>query len=293
VIANLKYRKFDTAYVRAFQGAAFKTNDLPIVTLASDRLTFPAPAEQNGQESSHLPSIAEWERWNDYGIGLLRKPARGLLRHAESAFLRVAELGRGEGSLNLARVFIREGRLEEATAALRDASMAGAYPWSVTWFGGLVDMQNGELDAAIGAFRALVETRFSEARRRGFDFSRDYRLHNTLAKALFERSKLARDADETSRWLQSAIEHFNSALELDPENVSAHYGLSLAYMRLGKNEQATHHLHLHDTYRRDDNAHDRAVALARSRDAAASHASQTVVIYDVQRGQEWQAGLAP
>ena len=48
--------------------------------------------------------------------------------------------------------------------------------WSLLWFGGLVDVQNGNLDRAIGNFEQILEGGFAEAVGRGFDFSRDYRV---------------------------------------------------------------------------------------------------------------------
>lgn len=68
-------------------------------------------------------SIPTWERWNDYGIGPLRKSGLGLnrgeLRQAAYAFGQVERLGRPDGPLNLARVYLQEGRLDEACAARR------------------------------------------------------------------------------------------------------------------------------------------------------------------------------
>ena len=280
VSASLRFRKFDTTYMRAFQGDAFDTNDLPIVTIASDAMSFPIVT---GTQSSDVPTTPTWIRWNDYGIGLLRKPGRGALRQAEAVFKQVAELGRAEGHLNLARLFIREGRLTDAIDALKTAAEQGAYPWSVAWFGGLVDLQRGEFDSAIGAFRDLVNTQFAEARRRDFDFSRDYRLRNTLADALFNRSKLARTGEAEADWLRQAEEQYLAALALDPENVTSHYGLTQVYARLGQSQLVDRHRELHETYRRDDNAHDRALSAARARDPAANHAAEAVVIYDLQR----------
>ena len=50
-----------------------------------------------------------WERWNDYGIGLLLEgnagSEKGELRQAEDAFTEVERLGRPDGPLNLARVY--------------------------------------------------------------------------------------------------------------------------------------------------------------------------------------------
>lgn len=279
VTARLHYRKFDTIYMRHFQGEAFAGNTLPITTIASDTVALPVgvASEQSA------PDIPTWQRWNDYGIGLLAKPDSGALRQAEAAFRQVAELGRAEGDLNLARVLLREGRLDEAGDALRRAAANGAYPWSVAWFGALVDLQNGEFDAAIEALTALVETRFEEARRRGFDFSKDYRLLNTLGRSLFERAKLSASGEHERQWLEAAAARFRQALAIDPENVTAHYGMAQVAARLGDEATEARHRRLHDTYRPDDNAKDRAIAAARRRDPAANHAAEAVVVYDLQR----------
>ena len=279
VTARLHYRKFDTIYMRHFQGEAFAGNTLPTTTIATDEVAFPVAAAQR----QGAPDIPVWQRWNDYGIGLLAKPDRGALRQAEAAFGQVAELGRAEGDLNLARVLIREGRLGEAGEALRRAAANGAYPWSVAWFGALVDLQNGEFDAAIESLTALLETRFEEARRRGFDFSRDYRALNTLGRALFERAKLPSSPDAERQWLEAAADRYRQALAIDPENVTAHYGMAQVAARLGDEATEDRHRRLHEQYRPDDNAKDRAIAAARRRDPAANHAAEAVVVYDLQR----------
>jgi len=46
---------------------------------------------------------------------------------------------------------------------------------------------------------------------------------------------------------------------------------------------AAEHGKLHERFRPDDNARDRAIAAARRRDAAADHAAQATVIYDLHR----------
>ena len=78
-------------------------------------------------------------------------------------------------------------------------------------------------------------------------------------------------------------EHYRAAAELDPENVTAHYGLTQVYARLGERDLATRHRELHEIYRVDDNAHDRAVAIARKNDPAADHAADSIVVYDLGR----------
>jgi hypothetical protein len=65
--------------------------------------------------------------------------------------------------------------------------------------------------------------------------------------------------------------------------MTAHYSLALIRAQLGDKEKAATHRALHEKYRPDDNARDRAVAAARRRNAAADHAAQTIVIYDLHR----------
>ncbi len=287
VSARLRYRKFDTRLMRVVLDDPEWTNDLPILELAEDSIEFPIAAA-NESTVAPAPDFPEWQRWNDYGIGLLRKDTgganRGQLRQAEHAFAQVEALGRPDGPLNLARVYLREGRLEEAVTALeRAASFDPPAPvWTVAWFTGQVNLQNGYLDEAIESFRSLVELDTPETRAREFDFSQDYRLLNALGQALFERSKQERgDARRARReeLLQDAAGWFRRTLELEPEDLAAHYNLALILEQLGDAEGAARHHALHRTYKPDDNARDRAVARARARDPAANHAAEAVVIY--------------
>src|SRR5579871_1041787 len=123
--ARVQYRKFDATYVKYFKGDPQARDTLPVVTLASDQVTLPL-AGGSPAPSQAEPRIDLWQRWNDYGIGLLRKGGRGELRQAEAAFAQVEQLGRGDGALNIARVDLREGRLDEAAAALVRAASARA-----------------------------------------------------------------------------------------------------------------------------------------------------------------------
>ena len=291
VEVKLKYRKFDTRYMRLFQGDAFTTNDLPIMTLAADRVTFPVTGLPRGVKPQDS-LIDVWERWNDYGIGLLlegnRGSSRGELRQAEAAFARVEALGRPDGPLNRARVYLVEGRLDEAVSALEAAAKFDppAPPWSVVWFTGLVNKQNGYLNQAIANFTSLLEMDTAQTRARGFDFSRDYRLWNELGRALFERAKQERGEPrrpQREQLLGEAVRAFQRALTLDPENVAAHYNLGLIFAQRGETERSRQHRVLHATYKLDDNARDHGAAEARRRYPAADHAAEDIVICDLQR----------
>jgi tetratricopeptide (TPR) repeat protein len=297
VEARLKYRKFDTTYVRHFQGDNFTTNDLPITTLATDKVSLPVGSTPERRLPAVAPATSDWERWNDYGIGLLRKPEKRQLRQAEEAFTEVAKLGRADGDLNLARVYLAEGRLDDSAAALRRAATHDqpAYPWVTAWLSGLVDKQNGYLDEAIATFEQIIDSRYDEARTRGFDFSQDYRLLNELGKTLFDRAKRERgNAQRSSReqFVARARQLFLDTLKLDPENVTAHYNLGLIYRELGDEENALLHRQLHARYKPDDNARDLAASAHRRRNPAANHAADAVVIYDLHRAGAYGYGDA-
>jgi len=287
VEVKLNYRKFDTAFLRHIRAEDFVDNDLPVTVIASDQIRFPVSHAAESATANNI-DVPAWERWNDYGIGLLRKGQRGELRQAEQAFTRVETLGRADGPVNLARVYLREGRIDDAAQALHRAAVfePPAYPWLVAWFTGLVNKQNGQLDEAISNFRHVLNTDFEMARQREFDFSQDYRVINELAQTLLERAKTERGADRQqarNRLLSEAQQWFEKTLQLDPENTTAHYNLGLVHTLLGNEAQAREHRQLHEYYRVDDNARDRAVNLHRKNNPAADHAAESVVIYDLQR----------
>jgi tetratricopeptide (TPR) repeat protein len=187
---------------------------------------------------------------------------------------------------------------DKAVEALRRAASFDppAPPWSVAWFSGTVNKQNGYLDEAIESFRGIVELDDAATRERGFDFSLDYRLLNELGQTLFERAKQERgDARHAERvkYLEEAKGYFEKALEIDPENDTAHYNLDLLYKQLGQPDKAKEHSDLYLKYKVDDNARDRAVSAARAKDPAANHAAEAIVIYDLRRAGAEEFELGP
>ena len=290
---RLQYRKFDTTYMQHVHGFDH-VNRLPVLTLASDRVVF---AVRGGAAPEPIapPTPPAWERWNDYGIGLLRQ---GALRQAEQAFREVEALGRADGPLNLARVYLEEGRVtQEAPEALRRAASFDPAPpqWTLLWLAGRVNEQNGRFDEAIANYRQIVEGGFEQAAGRGFDFALDYNLLNRLGQSLYERAKQERGAAraaERRRLLEEALAVFRRVLEIDPENVTGHYNARLLYAELGDAEAAAAHAELHARYKPDDNAGDRAIAAARRRYPAANHAAEAVKIYDLRRTGAYELARA-
>jgi tetratricopeptide (TPR) repeat protein len=289
--ASLNYRKFDTTYLRHMQGDAFTVNDLPITVMATDRVALPVAgsADAAAMQAVTVPAA---ERWNDYGIALLREgnagSSRGELRQAEHAFRQVEALHDANGALNLARVYFKEGRLEEAADALLRArsNEPPAAPWTTSWYSALIDRENGHLEEAGEALEAILDNRFRDARSRGFDFSRDIRVVNELGRVRFEQARQVRGArqqDARRLLLEESRDRFLQTLEIEPEDLAAHYNLAQVYTELGAPEPAARHRELSDTYRPDEHAVERAVAKHRRENPAADHAAAAIAIYDLNR----------
>ncbi len=310
VETRLNYRKFDQEYMniiaqeglvkgqpirgrRASDGTYI--NDLPVTRIAEDAFKFGIQGVGDSAPA-RLPTndIPEWQRWNDYGIGLLLK-GKAELRQASMAFDKVTEYDLYHGPLNLSRVLYREGRLDEALKAINAAASfkgeKAAPPWTVNWMSGQVAREMGNLEDAERYFRAALDDKTTEMIERKFDFSKDYRVRNLLGQTIFDLAK--RQSGEARRakreeLLGTAIKEFEKVLALDVENVTAHYNLGLIYNQLGNAEAAEKHRALHSRYKADDNARDRAVALARQKYPAANHAAEDLVIYDLTRISEFE-----
>lgn len=281
VNAKLNYRKFDTELMRFVLDDPDYVNNLPILLMAEDEITFQLDAPQTVE----APDFPLWQRWNDYGIALLRKGRLGELREARVAFEKVEEMGRADGPLNLARTYIKEGLVQtEAPAALeRAATMeTPANAWSLLWFGAQVSAANGDYAKAEANLRDILKGGFAQAKGRGFDFSEDWRVHNALANAIYQQALASKGSKRETR-LKEAAASFETTLTMDSEDLAAHWGLKQIYRLLGDKEREAKHAKLHAKYKPDDNAIGQAVAKARAKYPAANHAAEDIVIYDLHR----------
>jgi len=182
-------------------------------------------------------------------------------------------------------VYFREGRLDDAAEALARAREAGAPPWTLAWYAALVDREYGRLAAASERLENLMETRFQEARDRGFDFSRDLRVPHLLGQTLFEQARTARgDARRAEReaLLQRAVDALQAALAIDPEAAVVHHTFSQVRELQGDRSAAAQHRAAHERYRIDDLAVATAVARHRAANPPANHAAEAVTLYDLQ-----------
>ncbi len=305
VTVKLNYRKFDKGYID-FMNSKFKngdrpftnqgppgstSNELPITTIAQDRVVFSVKKKDGSIIEANAPSADPpkdvWQRWNDYGIGLFLT-GKAQLRQAGEAFRQVEAFGRFDGPLNLARVALEEGNLNEGTEALQRAAKMTPPPpaWTFAWLSGEIARLQGQLEEAEKNFRSVIYDDNSERRERKFDFSLDYVVRNQLALTLVDLAVKAESKDDMDRYkhfLDQARHEFEQVLKVDSENMLAHQNLADIYQRLGDEKKGAYHREMNVRYKADDNAADVARPKARSQYPYANFAAEPIVIYSLQR----------
>jgi len=239
---RVRYRKFDYEYMKLVHEGK-EPPKLLIVDMCSDKVTLPVEGMAGKVAEQTSPIKAGWQRWNDYGIACMLEGGgkRGHFRQAEEAFRKLITLGGDavpHGHLNLARLFIEEGRLDEAAVELEASGKCEppAPPWSRAWFTSIVNSGNvtrkEQLDTAIADTERLLDPN-SQPRDRGFDFTKDYVVWNALANRYFKRRQYE-ESGSNQRWhyLLKAIKAADTVLKYDAEDVEAHDLLKQCYSEI-------------------------------------------------------------
>jgi hypothetical protein len=253
--ARVRFRKFDYTYMEKVHGKG-PVPKLPIVDLCSDRVVLPVARVAEKVAAQTSPIKPAWQRWNDYGIACFLEGGPegkkgGELGQAEQAFARLVgpefkdvKEAHSHGWLNLARVHLAYGgqeRLDKAREALTLARQADppAPWWTVSWFNGLLNMQNVHFEEAITDFETILKPANQPTQRR-LDFTKDFLVINELGKALFWRAKQEEGNDLAARdeYLRRAIATFEKTLALDAENVDAHEFINKCFATLAGEAKA-------------------------------------------------------
>jgi tetratricopeptide (TPR) repeat protein len=205
---------------------------LPIVVMSQATATLRVVDSRSDiDNSSSKNGSGDWERWNDYGIGLLRQ---GDLRGAERAFEKVTELkpDYADGWVNLARVALTEGRLEQASVALAHSLELDPELAKSHYFLGVALKEQGRYEEALDQFSTAAD-----------QYPRDRVVRNAIGRVLF----LLRRFDE-------AVVELQQVLAIDPEDLMAHYNLMLCYRGLGQKEDAEAARRLYERFKADEDA---------------------------------------
>jgi Flp pilus assembly protein TadD len=244
--AKLNYRKFSN-YLTKFAfagvprsgeaGVSFDSREysfdskpvpnIPIVTLAKTSVQVALG------ETHWTPAVkqADRERWNDWGIGLL---LQGDIRGAEYAFHRVTEADPKypDGWLNIARALVQEGETDAARPYVAKALELSPGLARANYFLALAQKADGDYDGAVRSLRATLA-----------QYPRDRVVLNQLGRILFLQRKYG-----------EAVGVLKSVLDVDTEDLQAHYTLMLCYRGLGQAGLAEHEEQLFLRFKADESA---------------------------------------
>ena len=202
--------------------------DLPIVTLASASAVLAV-----GDSGTLKPAVRKQdrERWNDWGIGML---LQGDLKGAEFAFTKVteAEPGYADGWLNVARALIQEGEVEAAKPFLEKSLSINYNLGRTHFFKAMTQKTDGDYEGALKSL-SLVETMYP----------RDRVVLNQIGRILF-----------LQRNYTAAIASFQRVLQVDAEDLQAHYSLMLCYRGAGNVPAAQREEVLFKRFKADESA---------------------------------------
>ena len=208
-----------TALLNGVSAKEEKIPDLPIVTVAEDEVTLPvvshnAPAFR----PQTITRKDEWQRWNDYGIGLF---LQGDLKAAAAAFQKVTEAdpSNPDGWVNIGRCAVQEGDMERARTVLEKALALSPNLARANYFYARVLRSDGDYDGAAARLRTVLR-----------QYPRDRVVLNDLGRVLFLQRKY-----------EEAVTTLQSVLAVDPEDLQAHYNLMLCYHGLGNEKLAKEH----------------------------------------------------
>jgi tetratricopeptide (TPR) repeat protein len=172
--------------------------------LGSNAATPPDPADN-----------PEWMRWNNYGIGVLDAQ-----QYADSAraFERVIQLrpDYADAYTNVAIADYSWQRYGDARTNIEKALRLAPHSARALYYLALVERIQGHPDAAIADLLEVITQ---------FPRSRD--AHRELGFSFYQQHKY-----------EEARAEYEAVQSIDPDDLSAHYILSIVYRRLGMKDKA-------------------------------------------------------
>jgi tetratricopeptide (TPR) repeat protein len=211
-----------TLFTASLSGVSAKDEkipELPIVALAEDEVTLAVVAHAaSAAQPKTIVKKEEWQRWNDYGIGLF---LQGDLKGAAAAFQKITEADptNPDGWVNIGRCAVQEGDMGRARTVLEKALQLSPKLARANFFYAKVLRSDGNYVGAAARLRSVLE-----------QYPRDRVALNDLGRILF----LQRKYDE-------AVKVLEGVLAIDPEDLQAHYNLMLCYNGLGQEKLAKEH----------------------------------------------------
>ena len=219
VTATVRYRRFDQHFIDfgmsiPLGGAHYPQ---PIVDMVAATRTFtpghnaalPPPAKPD-------PTVnPEWMRWNNYGIALLDAQQYAA---SVAAFERVAQLrpDYADAPTNIAIAYTAWEKYDDALPWLNKSLALAKDNARALYYLALVQRNEGQVDEAIANLQKVAAA---------FPRSRD--AHRELGFSYYQ----------LHRYPEARAEYL-AVQSIDPDDLAAHYNLSILYRRLGEKDKA-------------------------------------------------------
>jgi tetratricopeptide (TPR) repeat protein len=231
VTADYDDRK--TAFTQALRGVSAKQEkipDLPIVTVAQNQVAIDVlPASAPVPQPKVQLAKEDWQRWNDYGIGLF---LQGDLKAAQAAFEKITQFDpqNPDGWVNIGRAALQEGDVQHARTVLEKALTLSPNLARAHFFYAGVLRQEGNYDGAIQHLTIVIA-----------QYPHDRVALNNLGRVLFLERKYS-----------DAVKVLQQVLAVDPEDLQAHYNLMLCYNGLGDEKMSKEHQERYLRFKADE-----------------------------------------
>jgi tetratricopeptide (TPR) repeat protein len=211
ITAKVNYRRFNQHFINFVFG---KHYDEPVVEMAARTRTLVL-----GANPAAPPDPADnplWMRWNNYGIGLLDAQQYA---ESERAFQNVAQLrpDYADAYTNIAIADFSWQRYGPSRTNLEQALKLAPHNARALYYLALVDRIQGHPDSAIADLLDVITQ---------FPRSRD--AHRELGFSFYQQHKY-----------QEARTEYETVQSIEPDDLSAHYILSIVYRRLGMQKEAS------------------------------------------------------
>lgn len=211
--ARLRYRRF----TRVFSDYALgKSVDYPIVNMATAEYVLRVGDNAARPASEFKNAMPDWRRWNNYGIALFDHKqfplAIDAFRHAaalDEKYRPMAEVNQAMGMIELNQ-YDRAARILEAVLKAHPDNMRALFHQS------RVLIRRGQLQQAEKNIRQILTV---------------YPRDRLSLQQLGELCKIRHD-------YEGARDCYERILEIDPEDLGAHYNLMLIFRKLGMKEEA-------------------------------------------------------
>jgi Tfp pilus assembly protein PilF len=219
-----------TASLHGVSAKSEKIPDVPIVAVAQNGVALDVlPANAPAPQPKTQLAKEDWQRWNDYGIGLL---LQGDLKAAQAAFEKVTEADpqNPDGWVNIGRAALQEGDVARARIVLEKALALSPDLARTHFFYAGVLRQEGNYDGAAEHLTRVLG-----------QYPRDRVALNNLGRVLFLERKYS-----------EAVKVLQQVLAVDPEDLQAHYNLMLCYNGLGDEKMSKEHQARYQRFKADE-----------------------------------------